>query len=1298
MRRVFIILLIGFGTINYQALFGQKTVRKAESGGSLINWNPVQQVKCPDGTLKSVLSFQDALYVRDFSSLPYLTEKKLISANEEMTAEIEVLQTAPLNDNETSVIQNMSLKESDFLSETYIIRARNEKYSCVNILPVRKNKTNGSFEKLVSYRLTWRTSGKKITAQTLTTPFAASSVLASGTWFKFSIGKTGVYKIDKSFLNNLGIDVTSLVPANLRIFGNGGRILPELNTAFRYDDLNEIAISVAGESDGAFDNSDYILFYAKGPEEWDYTGSGPGLKFNYIKNYYSDSSFYFLTIDNGPGKRIGQQASLTVPYNYSSSSYDDYAVHELESSNLVKSGRDAFGEYFDINTSYPFIFNLPNLTQNDTAMIKTSIAGRTFSGTADFRITHSAGTYTINCPATGSTYLDDVGKEKAGIAKFINSNTSNISVTIDKLTSSATGWLNYILLNVRRDLIVSGGQLLFRDSRNIAPGNITRFSISSSSANTVTWDVSDPFNVQEQLCTQPANGIYEFIAATPSLKEYITHGGNSYLIPNLIGQIPNQNLHATQPVDYIIITHPLFKAEAQRLADLHSQYDTLSYVIATTDEIYHEFSSGAQDITAVRDFIRMIYNRANAANLPKYVLLFGDGSYDNIHRYLSNNTNYIPTYQTYNSLSYIGSFGSDDFYGFMDDTEGDFNNSDVVDIGVGRLPAHSATEANNLVNKIIHYYRRDANFDPYSSQTGCSAGNESSFGEWRNWICFIADDANDSWEKTFVSGSETFANYVSVTDKNYNIDKIYLDSYKQESTPGGERYPDANEAFDKRVEKGALIINYSGHGGETGLAHENVLDIPQIMHWDNLNNLPMFLTATCEFSRYDDPARTSAGEEILLHSSGGGIALFTTTRVAFASDGDVLCPNFFTSALVPLGNKMPLLGDIIRLAKFKSGPGYRHFTLLGDPAVLLSYPKQSVTTTQVNISPAGTTDTLSALEKVTITGYVSDRAGNKLTGYNGLVYPTVFDKSVKYATLGNDLGAAGIMNFFLQKNVLYKGKALVTNGDFSFTFIVPKDISYQYGPGRISYYALNGDIDAAGYYDKVIIGGSDTTAAIDAIGPEVKLYMNDNHFVFGGTTNENPHLYAEVFDSSGINTVGNGIGHDLVAILDANSSKPYVLNDYYQSDLNSYQSGKINYPFNELSEGTHDLSLKVWDIQNNSSGSITQFVVSSSADLALKHVLNYPNPFTTNTKFFVEHNQCCVGLNVEIQVFTVSGKIVKTLNKNVTNEGYRTDGIEWDGKDDFGDKIGRGVYVYRVKVKTTDGKSSEKFEKLVILN
>ena len=326
-------------------------------------------------------------------------------------------------------------------------------------------------------------------------------------------------------------------------------------------------------------------------------------------------------------------------------------------------------------------------------------------------------------------------------------------------------------------------------------------------------------------------------------------------------------------------------------------------------------------------------------------------------------------------------------------------------------------------------------------------------------------------------------------------------------------------------------------------------------------------------------------------------------------------------------------------------------------------------------------------------------AGNKLNGYNGIIFPVVFDRSASITTLSNDgLPQSPFINFRLQKNIIYKGKATIKNGDFTFSFIVPKDISYNYDFGKISYYAFDGNTDGTGYFSKAVIGGSNPNATLDVTDPQIRLFMNDNKFVSGGTTNENPSIYAELFDSSGINTVGNGIGHDIVALLDENSNAPYVLNDYYQSDLDNFQSGKILYGLEGLSEGTHRLSLKAWDIQNNSGFSEIEFIVAPSATLALRQVLNYPNPFSTQTSFYVEHNNCCSEIDISIDIFTVSGKSVKNIRKSLSAKGFRSEGIEWDGKDEFGDKLAKGVYIYKVKITDGNGKSAEQFQKLVILN
>ncbi|HKR04623.1 MAG TPA: type IX secretion system sortase PorU, partial [Bacteroidia bacterium] len=604
----------------------------------------------------------------------------------------------------------------------------------------------------------------------------------------------------------------------------------------------------------------------------------------------------------------------------------------------------------------------------------------------------------------------------------------------------------------------------------------------------------------------------------------------------------------------------------------------------------------------------------------------------------------------------------------------------------------SPIEAAALVDKVIRYETPGTVTDA----TACNISN-SSLGDWRNVICLIADDEDSS---VHLDQTDTMLNGIDPFSLKFNLDKIYLDAYQQEATPGGQRYPDVNEALNNRVEKGAFLINYTGHGGELGWAHEGILDNTMINAWDNKFNMPLFITATCEFSRFDDPARTSAGENILLNPNGGGIALFSTTRLVYSFPNAVLNKDLVQYMFEQSNGEMPRLGDIFRLTKRDAdnaqGVNPRNFTLLGDPALRLAYPKYDIVATKINgQNLVALSDTVNALSKITITGEIKSN-GQKLTGFNGVVYPTVYDKVVNVHTLVND-AASQPRTFKVQKNILYKGKASVTNGDFSFTFIVPKDIAYNFGTGRLSFYAQNGVEDASGYYDSLIIGGISQNSQADNAGPEIKLFLNDDKFVFGGLTDQHPKIFAIVSDSTGINTVGNGIGHDITAALDGKTDPVYVLNDFYEADLNSYQKGKILYKLDELEDGRHSLKLKVWDIYNNSSEAYTEFIVASNEEIALSHVLNYPNPFTTHTTFFFEHNQPCNNLDVQVQIFTVSGKLIKTILDHFICEGTRSDKIEWNGRDDFNDPIGRGVYIYRLKIRTTDGKTAEKFEKLVVL-
>lgn len=1271
-----------------------------KSGITQISWKQTKFYQDPlSGKTKAQFSFTNALFDRDNDFIPFLSETKSVGINEEYTPNFEAILYEQVSQEEKKYLEeNWSQISSDFSVKSSSGIGSMKKIFVAEIIPFKKN-GNGSYDKLISYKLNWEATSKKTPFNKVeTVNYATSSVLASGDWYKIAITANGVYKIDRDFLISLGININNLDPRNLKIYGNGGRILSEENSDAKYDDLIENAISISGENDGVFDAGDQILFYGKGPDQWEYNKNNTAdLKFSFIKNYYSDTAFYFITVGNSPGKRITDLASLTGQENYTSTTFDDYANHEIDAQNLIKSGREFYGEHFDITTQYNYGFNFPFIVQGDTMFVKSTLIGRNqYTSTVFDLLLPDNSTLQFNCASVGTSYTAAIGVEDTRFKRIIYSGASGAALTITKQTASSTGWLDYIRLNARRYLTYNSSLLSFRDSRTYLAGRKTKFEITSSSALTL-WDVTDHLNVKNQLTNYSSN-VIDFVAATDTLREYVAFRSSDVSVPIKYGKIANQDLHSISGnIDYIIIVHPNFKSQALELAQLHQQYDTLSYVIATPQEIFNEFSSGVQDISALREFVRMIYKRAIVK--PRYLLLFGDGSYNNLIKDGPSNTNFIPTYQSTNSIALSASKVIDDFYGFLDDSEGNGFGFDMVDIGIGRLPVKSDEEATAMVEKVKHYYLQQGNIT--GEQNPCDNNAYNTFGDWRNWITLMSDDAEASWELEFVSGhNEAFASQIKNLDPTFNVDKIYLDAYQQYSTAGGQKYPDAEADLNKRIQKGTLILNYSGHGGELQLTGEGVIDINIVNAWRNLNNLPMFVTATCEFSRFDDPSRTSCGELVLLNPQGGGICLFTTTRIAYSSDANALGPAFFNSALNQINGWYPRTGDIIKQTKQGSNRGYTHFCLLGDPAITLAYPKQRIYTTEINSKPisAAGNDTLKALSKVTVKGFVGDKNGAKLTGFNGIVFPTVFDKPSQQLTLGNDLGPSSSINFSVQKNILYKGKASVTNGDFEFTFIVPKDINYQFGKGKLSYYGHNGLIDAAGYFDSIMVGGSNPNPIVDNVGPQINLYMNDENFVFGGTTNENPKVFMKLLDSSGVNTVGSGIGHDVTAIMDGDNTNPLVLNDFYEADINNYKAGKLYYPLTDLPDGRHTLDVKVWDVQNNSSTASTEFIVAASAEMALKQVLNYPNPFTTSTKFFVEHNQCCVTLDLSIQIFTISGKLIKTINQDVQNQGFRIDGVDWDGKDDFGDKIGRGVYIYKVKIRSSNGGSAEKIEKLVILN
>ena len=1092
-----------------------------------------------------------------------------------------------------------------------------------------------------------------------------NSVLSSGDWYTLSTNSNGIYKINYNDLLSLGINQENINVDNIHIFGNGGGMLPYLNSDFRHEDLVENSIQIYDDNNnGIFEENDYILFYGQSPNVWVYDSISGNYSFN--QHLYSDEVYYFLNVSNYNNKKITTK-HVTSIHSTDISEFQDFLCYENENENLISSGRLWFGDKFSSNESKIFSFNFQNLVAELPLHIKTVVAARSLVPSNLNINVNNTSIENLSISNIISTPSTEYAKLVTSESSFYsNSDNLNIDLSYSSNDNGAQMWLDYIEINAIRKLKITNNMLEFRNP-NIS-SSIVKYKIEANN-NTNIWEITNPLN-PKKIITEFGSGIITFKDSTDIRRKYVAFTESSYKKPNLVGYIPNQDLHnLSSEVEYVIISHENFVTQANRLSNFHQANSNLNTVVVDLQQIYNEFSSGMQDVTALRDFLRMLYKRPNSK--LKYVLLFGDGSYDHKNRVL-NNTNYIPTYQSYNSTHPTLTYVTDDYFGLLDDNEGLFIN-DLVDIGIGRLPISNSKEANFLVDKIERYYKKE------------------SFGAWRNDIVFIADDGDASDGNIHMSQADSLSNIIANNYDEINISKIYLDNYLQESTPGGPRSSAAQSAINNKINKGALLVNYTGHGGPLGWTQERVLEVSQINSWEN-NYLPLFMTATCKFSYFDDPERVSAGEYVLLNQNGGAIALLSTTRLVYSSPNYTLNNKFINVLFEKNQDEFPRLGDVFKETKVLSGSGTnnRNFTLLGDPALQLAYPQYKVVTSLV-------ADTIKALQEVFVEGYIEDNAGKKINDFNGEVFVTVFDKEIIRTTLGQQ--SCDPMPYKDQNSIIYKGSATVENGIFSLSFIVPKDIAYNYEKGKISYYALTDEespVDANGSFSDFIIGGTADNVIYDYDPAEISLYMNTRSFTDGGITNRDPLLLADIFDQSGINTVGNGIGHDIVAYLDGDRSNPYVLNEYYKSNIDNYRQGVVKFPFENLEIGEHTLTLKVWDIFNNSSEASINFTVTDS-ELYIENFTSFPNPFSDLTHFYFQHNKSNQTLDVDLKIYSIDGVLVEKISNIYSDPGYQIGPIVWLARNKYGEKLSSGIYIAQLNISSSDGEYITKSNRVILL-
>ena len=1148
-------------------------------------------------------------------------------------------------------------------------------------------KENNILKKVLSFSIHYN---KKSSQDNQKSSIISNSVLSQGSWYKFEIENSGVYKLSKSFLNNLGINTNNIDPRTIKIYGNGGGMLPLMNSSeFPYDPV-ENAIKFIGEQDGVFNNEDYIIFYAQGQDIFNEES-------NTNLNTFTDKTFYLLNVSAGFGKRVVDLVEPSENEDVIIDEYQNYKFHEIDNYNIAKIGRRWFGERFDFETNKNFEFEFDNIITTKPIALKVYTAAVSEIPTSMSLKVNNLDIDNFNYQSINDPIL---ASEDYFNNQILVSN-SLINVTLDYNNNgnpSSYAYLDYISIEATCGLSFNGSQLIFYNNEVENLNGVGKYVISNASSLDEVWNVKDISNITHKQNTN-LDSNFSLKSYLGIGSKYIAFSRSQLLSPvsNSTGVLVNQNLKNSifisdnndfEDIDYLIVTSEEMLSQANRLAEINRNVNNLNVKVVDLKTIYNEFNSSNADISAIRNFVKYVYD--NSSGNLKYLCLFGDASYDYKDR-IANNTNIVPSWHSLSSFSLSSSFISDDFFGMMDFNEGSMSSSDKLDIAVGRILADTPQRAKVLVDKIESYY------------------SEESYGSWRNNTIVIADDVDESWEDIIQSTSDSLATLIEINKPSINIKKIYADAYIQESTSGGERYPEVNNAIVEGIEVGALVVNYFGHGGEDGIARERIFDKIDASELLNKNKLNCFVSVTCEFTKFDNPNRETAGEFLYWNKNGGAIGLITTTRQIFVSVGvdfNITLQQYLFSLN---SNSSYSMAEALRLTKndptISNVIQRRLVFFIGDPAMKLAFPDPNIKITSVNDIPLNDlNEPLKALSLVNIKGQVEGIGGEVLNNYNGELTSTVFDKNISRSTLANDNiyqnNEPIILDFTTLGETIFKGKASISNGLFEFNFVVPRDIAMAVDNGKFSLYAENANlnIDNSGNEMNILIGGINENAENDNTGPDINLYMNDESFIDGGITNENPFLIVKLFDENGINT-SSGIGHDITAVLDGDNSNTFQLNDYYEAELDDYQNGSIKYPLRDLEPGLHTINFKAWDVFNNSSSSEIQFLVHDQNDkLIISNVLNYPNPFVNYTEFWFNHNSSDV-LDVIIQIFTVSGKLVKTISQqtNISGSSLSRDVI-WDGRDEYGDRLAKGVYVYKLKVRSLQtNKKTQKIQKLVIL-
>ena len=1080
------------------------------------------------------------------------------------------------------------------------------------------------------------------------------SILSDGEWFKIGVVESGVYKLDKNFFDINNISLEGISPDKIKIYGSGyNGSLPQLNSQSEIIGPQQIQSLFSGNQDSKFSDNEFLYFYLQSSDKIYFDSLENNLKVE--KNIYTDTAYYFIHIggeartlvhvENNPNAYNREDVSAFHTFNYENDMYS-----------IIQSGREWYGEIFSPGESFSIPFD--NFISNTDLKLEINLISRsTVPSSFDFYLNNNLVSDVDMDLVKDNLYGNKVLKKRKIIkSKFELSSSNSLELKYNGV-NSAISYLDNINITGRVELRYNGSQFHFYilpEYENI----ITKYKIKSSKIfgedldgilNLRTWDISYLYNVKSMDVNRDGDD-YFFINDDSIFSRKILFDIDNLSYPFYEKKIQNSDILDHQNPNLLIITHEIFYDDARRIKQLRES-EGLKVKLVDVDNIYNQFSSGNKDVTSIRNYIKYIYNFSDE-NL-KYVLLFGDCSYDYKDR-IPNNTNYIPIYQSYNSSNNIFSYSSDDYYGFLDGGEGEWienlSGDHELNVGVGRIPSKNLNESKSYVDKLYTY-----------------SSKNKIIGDWKKNIYLVADDGDNNVHQ---NDAENHFDLLDNESKDYNIKKIYLDSYDQKLTNGVKTSEQAKNKLDKAVENGSLIINYIGHGNEFLWTEEKILDENSIYNWDNRTKLPLFLTATCEFGKFDDPLITSGGELLLNKENGGAIALFTTTRPVFSQTNYRLNSQFYKNVFKKVDNQFYRLGDIFKETKngSLSGSINRNFALLGDPSLQLSYPK-------FNIKINGI-DTLMAGGKVYLSGEIVDDNNVKREDFNGELFTEIYDKISSKLTLGDESTPYQYREW---DDLIFKGISSINDGSFTIEFVVPSSIEYHYGIGKISLFAA----DTISYLEAidnqtVIIGGTSNEFDNDVLGPEIEIFLDDYDFVSGSTVSKSPLLIVDLFDKSGLNITETKTFHMMSAIID--DTTEVYLNDYFSPSKDDYTRGLIRYPLNNLSGGKHKVEIKVSDNYNNMSTSSVVFIVGSENKLNITNLVNYPNPFNQITNFKFTNGEIDQPLEIKLEVYDLRGNIVFSLNKIYEFSPELIDDIQWNGKDLNNYPLPQGIYIYKLQV------------------